>query len=136
MDMIVTLPGGLKVDSSYKGFTVKTDQPEVAGGDNSAPSPFDLFLHSISTCAGFYVLSFCRERNIATDDIRIVLNTERDRETRMVTKISIDIQLPADFPEKYIKAVKASADKCTVKKLILKAPAFQITASSNDKGGA
>ncbi len=132
--MIVTLPGGLKVDSSYKGFTVKTDQPEKAGGDNSAPAPFDLFLHSIGTCAGFYVLAFCRERNITTDDIRIVLNTERDIETRMLTKINIDIQLPGDFPEKYINAVRASADKCTVKKVILKAPAFHITASINNKG--
>jgi ribosomal protein S12 methylthiotransferase accessory factor len=134
MDMIVNLPGGLKVDSSYKGFTVKTDQPKAAGGDNSAPAPFDLFLHSIGTCAAFYVLSFCRERDIVTDDIRVVLNTERDSETWMVTKINIDIQLPADFPEKYIKAVKASADKCTVKKLILKAPAFNITASTNNRG--
>ena len=134
MDMIVTLPGGLKVDSSYKGFTVKTDQPEKAGGDSSAPAPFDLFLHSIGTCAGFYVLAFCRERNITTDDIRIVLNTERDKETWLLTKINIDIQLPGDFPEKYINAVKASADKCTVKKVILKAPAFYITASINNKG--
>ena len=104
MDMIVSFPGGLKVDAEYKGFTVTTDQPEGEGGENSAPSPFDLFFHSLGTCAGFYVLSFCRERNIPTDTIRVVLTTERDRETRMVTQINIDIQLPAGFPEKYVKA--------------------------------
>jgi putative redox protein len=128
MDMIVTLPGGLRVDAAYKGFTVNTDQPVKAGGDNSAPSPFDLFLHSIGTCAGFYVLYFCKERDISTDDIRVVMNMERDSETYMITKINIDIQLPADFPQKYVKAVKASADKCTVKKNILKPPEFNITA--------
>ena len=129
MDMIVTFPGGLKVDADYKGFTVKTDQPEGEGGENTAPAPFDLFLCSISTCAGFYVLSFCSERNIPTDNIQVVLNTERDSATRMVTRINIDIQLPADFPQKYVNAVKASADKCTIKKLILKPPAFNITAN-------
>ena len=128
MDMIVSFPGGLRVDAEYKGFTVKTDQPEGEGGENSAPSPFDLFFCSLGTCAGFYVLTFCSERGIPTDNIRVVLNTERDRETRMVTKVNIDIQLPADFPEKYVSAVKASADKCTVKKHILKPPAFNITA--------
>jgi ribosomal protein S12 methylthiotransferase accessory factor len=129
MDMIVTFPGGLKVDADYKGFTVKTDQPEGAGGENTAPAPFDLFFHSIGTCAGFYVLIFCRERDIPTDNIQVVLTMERDSETRMVTRINIDIRLPADFPQKYVKAVKASADKCTVKKHILKPPAFNITAT-------
>ena len=128
MDMIVSFPGGLKVDAEYKGFTVKTDQPEGEGGENTAPSPFDLFFCSVGTCAGFYVLSFCRERDIPTDNIRVSLTTVRNSETRMVTQININIQLPADFPEKYVKAVKASADKCTVKKLILKPPAFNITA--------
>jgi len=128
MDMIVSFPGGLRVDADYKGFTVKTDQPEGEGGENSAPSPFDLFFCSIGTCVGFYVFSFCRKRNIPTDNIRVVLNTVRNSETRMVTEVNIDIQLPADFPEKYVHAVKASADKCTIKKLILKPPAFNITA--------
>jgi ribosomal protein S12 methylthiotransferase accessory factor len=129
MDMIVSFPGGLRVDAEYKGFTVKTDQPEGEGGENSAPSPFDLFFCSLGTCAGFYVLTFCSGRGIPTDGIRVILNTVRDSETRMVTQVNIDIQLPADFPEKYVKAVKASADKCTVKKHILKPPAFNITAT-------
>ena len=128
MDMIVSFPGGFRVDADYKGFTVKTDQPEGEGGENTAPSPFDLFFHSIGTCTGYYVLSFCVKRDIPTDKIRVFQTLERDSETRMVTQINIDIQLPADFPEKYIKAVKASADKCTVKKHILKPPAFNITA--------
>jgi len=128
MDMIMSFPGGLRVDADYKGFTVKSDQSEEEGGDNSAPSPFDLFFCSIGTCAGFYVLSFCRERDIPTDNVRVVLNTVRNSETKMVTDVNIDIQLPADFPEKYVKAVKASADKCTVKKHVLKPPAFNITA--------
>ena len=128
MDMIVSFPGGLRVDADYKGFNVKTDQPEGEGGENSAPSPFDLFFCSLGTCAGFYVLSFCRERDIPTDDIRVIQNFERDSETRKVTQINIDIQLPAEFPQKYVKAVKASAGKCTVKKVILDPPAFNITA--------
>jgi ribosomal protein S12 methylthiotransferase accessory factor len=56
------------------------------------------------------------------------MNIERDSETYMVTKVNIDIQLPAGFPEKYVNAVKASADKCTVKKHMVKPPGFNITA--------
>jgi ribosomal protein S12 methylthiotransferase accessory factor len=43
--------------------------------------------------------------------------------------ISIDIQLPADFPEKYRAAVINAAELCLVKKTINNAPEFVVTAS-------
>ncbi len=58
MEMIIDFPGGAKVDAHFGNFTVKTDQPMSGGGDGSAPSPFDIFLSSIGTCAGIYVLGF------------------------------------------------------------------------------
>ena len=50
MELTVTFPGGKKVNAEFKGFTIKTDQPQTNGGDGTAPSPFDLFLASIGTC--------------------------------------------------------------------------------------
>ena len=84
MEMQVLFPGGRKVDALYKGFTVRTDQPVKAGGENSAPSPFDLFLCSIGTCAGYYVLDFCQERSIPYQEIELTVNFEKNRETGMV----------------------------------------------------
>lgn len=129
MDMIVTFPGGKKVDASYKGFTINTDQSEKNGGDGTAPAPFDLFLTSIGTCAGIYVLLFCQKRNISTDNIIVVLSTVRNAETHMIGKIVIDINLPDGFPEKYVKAVISAANLCSVKKHILKAPDFDVMAN-------
>ena len=70
--MQVTFPGNMKVEAYFKGYTITTDQPKDEGGDESAPSPFDLFLASIATCAGYYVLSFCQKRNISADKIKFV----------------------------------------------------------------
>jgi ribosomal protein S12 methylthiotransferase accessory factor len=126
MDIVVKFPGGKRVDAEYKGFTVKTDQPVQAGGSGTAPSPFDLFLCSIGTCAGIYVLNFCQERSIPIDGSTLVLGLERDPESKMIRKISIDINLPKDFPGKYANAVKSAAELCPVKKHILNAPAFDI----------
>lgn len=127
MDMVITFTGGKRVDASYKGFTIKTDQPESYGGNGSAPAPFDLFLASIGTCAGFYVLEFCQERNIPTENIHLIQRTERNSETKMISKIMIDIHLPSDFPERYINAVKQTATLCAVKRHISNAPEFDIT---------
>ena len=69
MEMKISFPGDKKVDADYKGFTIKTDQPIREGGGETAPEPFSLFIASIGTCTGLYVLSFCQKRNIPTDNI-------------------------------------------------------------------
>jgi putative redox protein len=126
MEMIITFPGNRKVDAEYRGHTIHTDQPVAGGGDGSAPSPFDCFLASIGTCSGVYVADFCRNRGIPLDNIRIVQNMLRDQEKKMITGITLDIEVPADFPEKYKESLMRVVDLCTVKKHILNAPSFEI----------
>lgn len=127
-EMKITFPGGLRVDAAYKGFTVKTDQPVHEGGEGTAPSPFDLFLASLGTCAGYYVLAFCKQRGIPTENSSVVMKMTKSAGSRMIEKVSIEIQLPPEFPEKYKTAVIKAADTCTVKAHIANPPLFEITA--------
>ncbi|MBN2091150.1 OsmC family protein, partial [candidate division KSB1 bacterium] len=92
-------------------------------------APFDLFLASIGTCAGIYVLSFCQQRNIPTENIRLVQELERDPASHLIKKIKINIQLPANFPEQYKSAVIRSAELCAVKKHLDQPPEFDINTS-------
>lgn len=115
-----------KVIALYKGFEIVTDQPEKAGGDNSAPSPFDFFLISIGACAGWYVKSFCQQRNLSEEGIKVLLSTHRDPDRKMIDRIEIEIRLPQDFPDKYREAVIKAAEACTVKKHVAQAPEFSI----------
>ncbi len=124
--MQVSFPGGLRVEAAYKGFVIQTDQPVYQGGTGTAPAPFDLFLASLAACAGYFVLTFCQERRIATQGLALSMSTEKDPETKMIRRISIEITLPSGFPEKYKNAVIRAADQCTVKKLIFQPPVFEI----------
>lgn len=126
MTIEVFFEGKKGVNANVNGYIVKTDQPVEAGGDGSAPEPFNLFLASIATCSGIYIKSFCDNRKLPTDKIKIFLHDEYDATTQMVTKIKLEIQVPADFPENYIGALAHVADKCKVKKHIMHAP--EITA--------
>ena len=126
MDMIISFPDGKKVDAEYKGFTIKTDQPEHEGGNGSAPEPFSLFVASIGTCTGAYVIDFCQRRKIPTENIKLVLKMDKDKETHMINKINIEIQVPEDFPDNYKKAVIKSARLCSVKKHLEKPPIINI----------
>ncbi len=128
-EFIIDFPGGARVDAHFGPYTVKTDQPPMGGGQGSAPTPFALFLASIGACAGIYVLGFCRQRGLLTDGIRLVQRMETDPHTHMVSNVSLDIQLPPDFPEKYKDALIRSAEQCTVKKHLENPPAFAVTAT-------
>lgn len=127
--MEITFDGGKVITAHLNGHVIRTDQPLQAGGGNTAPAPFELFLASIGTCAGIYVKSFCDQREIPADNIRIIQSVEFDPVKRLPTTISLDIQLPADFPEKYKAAVINAAELCLVKKTINNPPEFVVTAS-------
>ena len=126
MDMTITFPGGARVDAEVGPYTIRTDQIPQDGGEGSAPAPFTLFLASIGTCAGIYVLSFCKRRGLPTDGIRIVQRTARDPRTGFVEKTGLDIQVPQDFPQKYHDALIRAADQCAVKKHLEHPPAFEV----------
>lgn len=135
MTMQVVFPGGKRVSALYKGFAIETDQSLEGGGGGTAPEPFDLFIASIGTCAGIYVVNFCQSRNIPMEDARLDVTPERDSETGLVSKIHIHIQLPAAFPERYAAAITRVVGLCTVKKHLQSPPEFEIDASIGSFAG-
>ena len=125
--MIITSGGGKRVNAEYRGFTIETDQSVLGGGEGSAPEPYSLFLASLGTCAGIYVYSFCQKRNIPTDHVRIIQTRHRQEDGTGAGRISLEIEVPEDFPEKYRKALVEAANLCAVKKTIQNPPDFEIT---------
>lgn len=120
MEMDIVFPGGARVDAHMGDLTVVTDQ------DGSAPAPFGLFLASIGTCAGIYVLSFCQHRGLSTEGIKIVQRLHADPATRMIGQVDLDIVVPPSFPEKYHEALIRSANMCAVKKHMEQPPSFNV----------
>lgn len=132
MNIKITFPGGKKVNAEIDGMVIKTDQPVQYGGEGTSPSPFLHFLASIGTCAGIYILGFCQERKIPTEGIsmnqQMVYIPVGDGKMQL-DKIVLDVFVPPDFPEKYLKAIVKVADQCAVKKTILNPPKFEVRAS-------
>ena len=126
MELEVTFPGGQRVDASYNGFQIKTDQSKNSGGEGSAPEPFSYFLASIATCTGIYILRFCQERNIPTDDISLVMNTSWNEKIKLIDTIDMTLKTGGSFPDKYKKAVIKAAKLCTVKRQLEKPPKIDI----------
>ena len=125
-EFLITFPGGARVDAQYGDMVVRTDQPVRAGGEASAPSPFDLFLASMGTCAGIYVLSFCQQRGVSAEDVHLTQVVETDPATHLVSAVRLTIHVPADFPKKYEAALIRSAELCAVKRALESPPAITV----------
>jgi len=110
LELKIKFPGGSRVDAEYRTLNIVTNQ------DGTAPAPFALFLASIGTCAGIYVKNFCDQRGITAENIEITQKMDVDPMTRMIRKITLSINFPEEFPEKYKDAVIRAADQCAVKK--------------------
>ena len=120
MEMEIVFPGGTRVDAVMGNMVIPTNQ------DGSAPAPFGLFLASIGTCAGIYVLGFCQRRGIPTDGLKIVQRMRSNPTTHMIEQVDLDIVVPPDFPEKYHDALVRAADQCAVKKHLENPPRFNV----------
>lgn len=130
MTITITLDGAKRVTAHYPdGLALVTDQPVEDGGDGSAPSPFACFLGAIGTCAGVYVMEFCRARKIPSEKITIsqqVSFATDEQGKRRLAQVGLTINLPPEFPEKYRDAIVKAAGLCSVKKAIMQPPEFTI----------
>jgi len=130
MDIEVSFPGGKRVDARVGGFTIATDQPTDLGGGGAAPAPFDLFLASMATCAGIYVLAFFQARGLPTEGLTLRQAVETDPQTKLPTRFRIEVRLPHGFPEKYRSAVVRAAEGCKVKRTMAALSAFEVVATT------
>ncbi len=122
MNMKVEFPGGLRVDTRVRGHVIATDQPLGAGGADSAPAPFDLFLASLATCAGYYALRFCQSRELSTAGLGVELEVVRDPGRPGIERVDLRLELPDEFPDRYRDAIRRAVDQCAVKRFVATPP--------------
>lgn len=127
--MEITFGEGLRVRAELDGFSVDTDQPVASGGAASAPGPYDLFLASLATCAGFFALRFMRERGIDVEGAGLTLSHEKDPASGLATEVRLHLTLPPGFPDRYRRAIVLAMDQCKVKRQLERPPLVTATTS-------
>ncbi|KAB2966193.1 MAG: osmotically inducible protein OsmC [Thermoanaerobaculia bacterium] len=131
MRIPVHFPGGVSVAARVGTHVVVTDQPTAAGGGATAPAPFDLFLASLATCAGFYAVRFCQTRQL--DAAGLGLEMETASEGHGITHVTFHLRLPAGFPERYREAIARAIDQCAVKRHLDNPPRFETVITSAEE---
>ena len=111
--MKITFEGNKKVKVRVKNFDVWTDQPKEQGGDATAPTPIDLFLASLGSCSGVFVLNFLKQHALP-ENVYLTLDPVWNISEYVIDKINVVIHVPSDFPQKYENALIEVAKRCLV----------------------
>ena len=122
----------MRVVAHMDGVSIATDQSVKEGGGGTAPSPFQLFLASLATCAGVYAKRFCESRKLSTQGMALTVRCDFAEKEFRVENMTYDLTLPEGFPAKYTNAIHRAVDLCAVKKHVCDAPDFQIVCNHKE----
>ncbi len=122
----IEFAGGKAVNALLDGHRIRTDQPVASGGGASAPTPMDLFLAAIGTCAGLSAVAYCESRDIPTESLGLEVLCTRSATEPRFEKVELKLSVPADFSEKHRIGIERAMNLCSVKRHILSPPEFAL----------
>ena len=124
--MFVSRPlEGAKVNTLINGkFSILSDQP-LPHGEDTAPTPFDIFLAGISSCTAFFAQRYCRKWNLPHEGIVVELEPVYN-EKHLLTDIKMKLNVPASFPADHLPGLLKNASNCLVKKTMEAPPSISV----------
>jgi len=125
--LVVRREEGDRYRLEIRGHQVLVDQPIDDGGEDTAPTPTELFVAGLASCIAFYAGRFLRRHGICEEGLAVVCDFAfaSDRPAR-VGQISLRVQLPAGFPEERRKPLLSVIEHCTVHNTLQRPPAVEI----------
>jgi uncharacterized OsmC-like protein len=94
--------------------------------DNQEPLPVEMLCVSLGTCIGLMVDKFCCRNNYNDGKVSISLTYQMGGTPKKVEVITLDIELPKDFPPEKRKAVLKIAQVCPIHATLSNPPQIDI----------
>ena len=124
--MSVDFVDGERYAIGVRGHAVLVDQPAEVGGDDSAPTPTELFVASLASCVAFYAGRFLDRHHLDRTGLRVTaaftMATERPARVGSVRLRLIAPGLPVERQA----ALRAVVSKCTVHNTLHQPPQVDI----------
>lgn len=115
--------GGMRAVVEAGAFSIVSDEPRSAGGDDTGPQPTDLFLASIASCFVLAVAWAARKRGVELADLQV-----RVVGTYAGPKFSqIDIDVVSEAPAAVLDELLPQAERvCYVTNTLREPPRIRV----------
>ena len=119
--------GGDKFDIHVRGHVVRVDQPVKDRGEDTAPTPTELFIASLASCVAFYARRYLARHDLPTEGLAVEATFEMGSKPARVAGIAMRLIVPEGVPADRLDALQAVATHCTVHNTLSSEPEVSIT---------
>jgi len=126
--------GGDQFDISVRGHVITVDQPVKDGGDDTAPTPTELFVASLASCVAFYARRYLARHSLPTEGLAVEATFDMGSRPARVAGITLRVILPDGVPAERRDPLLAVATHCTVHNTLETTPDVSITLSDAPNG--
>jgi len=107
--------------------TLIVDQPADAGGEDSAPTPTELFVASIASCVAHYARRYLARHDLPTEGLEVTASYEMGKSPARVSDVQLQLRVSDAVPVERRDALLAVASHCTVHNSLTHPPSVQVT---------
>ena len=127
----VVLRGRKSFTVSVRGHEMTTDLPMDHGGDDTGPTPVELFVSSIGACMGIYALSYLKTAGVAHEGLSLSIDWTLDKNKRKIREIKATLSLAgADLGDRKAALISA-AKKCLLHNTLYEPPEISLKLSES-----
>ncbi|MDP9181864.1 MAG: OsmC family protein [Actinomycetota bacterium] len=122
----VTPEAGDRFSITVRDHVLHTDQPVEDGGEDTAPTPVELFIASLASCVAHYARGYLVRHDLPTEGLRVDASWETVKKPSRVGSIDVSLTLPEGVPEELRARLLAVASHCTVHNSITQPPDIRV----------
>lgn len=117
--------GGDRLLIKTRGHEIRSDQPVEDGGEDSAPTPTELFLAGLAGCVAFYAGRFLRRNRLTTEGLAVICRYEWAENPHRVGEVFLDVEADGLTPQR-LEAFTRVIEHCTLHNTLRQPPAVRI----------
>jgi putative redox protein len=123
--------GGDRLRIQVRSHELFTDQPAEDGGEDTAPTPTELFVASLAGCVAFYAERFMRRHHLPTDGLAVTCSFAWARDPARVGAIEVKVEAP-DMPADRLEAFSRVIEHCPIHNTLRQPPEvrFEVVAAT------
>ena len=116
-----------------RSHTITVDQPVDLGGEDTAPTPTELFVAGLASCVAFYARRVCKRHDIDPTGLAVAAEYGIGGRPARVDRIALHVTPPDALPAERREAFLAVASHCTVHNTLHEAPEVALTLDGDSR---
>ena len=113
--------------AQVRGHRIPVDELAPAGGEDSGPTPHDLYDAALASCKALTVLWYANRKGIPVEDIAVTVERDDADERKGTYRLRTALSLSGPLTPAQREELLAVAGKCPVHKLMTQATTEIVT---------